>query len=1030
MRVRHGARPRRWSAAIAVALAAGLSGAVTPLSAQTERDFVFTAFGMDDGLAHGSVEAIVQDSAGFLWIGTHTGVDRFDGREFRAYRAHLGDTTSLRDDYVRALALAEGGRIWVGTESGGLSLLDPLRASVRNYDLAGLGSQAGVEGGAARGSRRVEGIALSASGVVVLVTDLGLAWLDPVTGRHGHLTHESPGRPVTLCRMASGEVAVSFSDGALERWNWTVPAGSIGDSVPGTRRLAALPVGAEALRCSEGVGGVLAGARDGRIFEVDPTHGTAHQVGRIPRAEAPRPFDVLRMPDGTIWIATLRGLWRLPVGSTEAYEVGGAGADRSIPHPEVRELFLDADGVLWIGTWNGLARLHPLQTTMRRVTVGPAGDGLRGRGVIGLERDARGRVWIGSDAGGVQLLEGDWRSDQLRVVPAAVPAELDEITVYDLAPDREGGMWIAAFVDGVLRATAGGRIVSVPVDGDAGAGAARAVYSVFVDRKGDVWAGSYALGLLRYQPSSGRFIPLLTPDERSRIGSSYAWPIAEDAGGTLWIGVQTAGLVELAPDRESFKVHRAGLNGLSDNRVISVFVDGRGMVWAGTEGGGLNRLDPETGQVKRYSVESGLPHDNVEAILEDDRGYLWVSTNNGLARLDPLTDGIIVFTEVAGLAGDRFFANAALRGPDGELYFGGPNGVTIVDPGAIERRESPPPVALTSFRIQGSDFPLARAMAPGGLDLEPDENFFTFEFAALDFVDPSQNRYRYRLEGLDPEWVEAGTDRVANYTSVPPDRYVFRVAARNSEGIWNEDGLSIPIRVQAPLHQTAWFRAGVLLLVAGLLFGLYSYRLQQLHKRQELRLEIAGRLHDDIGANLSTIALKAGMVGGGSSLDERARGHLADVARLARESAHKVRETVWVVNTRYDTVAGLVSKMKDTTDVLLEGHVSYSLEEPPQLPDTKIEMGVRQNVYLMFKEVLHNVVKHSGASTVTIRIDLVGPELRFTVRDDGVGFDTEAEGRGSGRGLLERRASLCRGSVCYDSSPSRGTAVEVRARLR
>lgn len=1024
----------RWRAAAFLGMAAAAPGpGPAPLGAQVQRDFVFTTLDMDDGLSQGAVEAIVQDSTGFLWIGTRAGVDRFDGREFLTYRAHREDTLSMVDDYVRALAVAHGGGLWIGTQSGGLSRLDPFTGEVRNFALDELGAVGGDGGSAdsAAGGRRVEEIAVSGSGLLLLITDVGLAWFDPVTERAGGVGHASPGDAIALCEMRSGAVLAAFSDGALEAWTATTGVEDPGDP-PITRPIAGLPSSTEALRCTGETSEVLAGARDGRIWEIDPAQGTLHELGRLPsRGGAfPRTYDLLRMPDGAVWIATDQGVWRLAAGTREPSEVTGDGPGRSIPHPEVRALFEDARGVLWLGTFNGLARLHPLHATMRRVSTGPEGAGLRGQGVLAIEEDARGRLWVGNDGGGVQLLAGDRRSAQLRITSGPLPTDLDEITVFGIAKDAEGGMWIAAWVDGILRVTPGGRVARIPVVGDAGAARPRAVYSVFVDRAGDVWAGSYALGLLRHDRTSGRFVPHFSPEERRRLGSDHVLPITEDAHGTLWIGAFDGGLASLPPDRRTFTVRRAGPEGLSDDRVISLFVDSRGEVWAGTEGGGLNRFDPETGRYVRYSVENGLPHDYVEAMLEDDRAYLWVSTADGLARLDPRTDEIVVFTEVAGLAGDRFFASSAFRGTDGELYFGGPGGITIVDPSAIERRESPPPVALTSFRIQGRERRLADALTPGGLDLGPDENFFAFEFAVLDFVDPGQNRYRYQLEGLDPGWVEAGTEPVANYTSVPPDRYVFRVAARNSEGIWNEDALSIPIRVRAPFHRTLWFRSAMVVLVAGILFGLYSYRLQQLHKRQELRLEIAGKLHDDIGANLSTIALKAGMVGASKSLDDRGRTHLEDVARLARESAHKVRETVWVVNTRYDTVAGLVSKMRDTADVILDGQVAYSLDEPPQVPEMKITMETRQNVYLMFKEVLHNVMKHAEATTVGIRIEVVGGELRFRVEDDGVGFDASFDGAGSGRALLERRAALCRGSVVVDSRRGRGTTVYARARLR
>ncbi|HSH74903.1 MAG TPA: triple tyrosine motif-containing protein, partial [Longimicrobiales bacterium] len=302
------------------------------------------------------------------------------------------------------------------------------------------------------------------------------------------------------------------------------------------------------------------------------------------------------------------------------------------------------------------------------------------------------------------------------------------------------------------------------------------------------------------------------------------------------------------------------------------------------------------------------------------------------------------------------------------------------------------------------------------------------DFAALDFRDVSLNRYRYRLEGLDEEWIDARNDPTANYTSVPAGDYTFRVAARNSEGVWNEAGLSIPLRVQAPFYETAWFRSGVVLALLLVISALYWYRLSQLTARQNLRFEIAGRLHDDIGANLSSIALKTEMVRGAETFDERRRKQLGDVGRLARETVDKVRETVWVVNTRYDTLSGLVGKMRDTADVILAGQVSYDVDvEPEELPDRRISMEFRQNVHLLFKEALNNVVKHAEATRVDIRITYHYRHLGFRVTDDGIGFDPADESRGNGLILMRQRADLCRGRLDFLRRPEGGTTVDFRA---
>jgi signal transduction histidine kinase/streptogramin lyase len=561
------------------------------------------------------------------------------------------------------------------------------------------------------------------------------------------------------------------------------------------------------------------------------------------------------------------------------------------------------------------------------------------------------------------------------------------------------------------------------------------IAAVALDRSGTVWAGTVDEGLTRYDPQTDRFEVVAGPEGEFEYAADYIWPIIEDRSGSLWFGASgpNGGIHRLSPDRTELSTWVTGGDPSRPNagRVTTLEVSGDTIVWFGTQGAGLGRLQVVSGRTQFYTTEDGLPHYTVAGIIEDTQGYLWVSTEWGMARFDPEMEEFWVFGEESGLQSNRFYFNSSFRSDDGLLYFGGPNGVSIIDPTVLPPPTAPPPLALTRFSVRGQEWPdVNHHTAQSGLDLAPGNNFFTLELAALDFADVTLTEYRYRLDPLDQDWVVNGSSSVANYTSVPPHEYTFRAQVRRRGSAWQGSGVSIPITVHPFYYQTWWFQSAVVLAVLSLISGLYLYRLRQLQARQQLRLDIAGRLHDDIGANLSTIALKAGMVQMASSLDEKRKAHLHDMAHLARDSAHKVRETVWVVNTRYDTLAGLISKMRDTADVILEGHVAYTFEEPTTLPDMKLKMETRQNIYLMFKETLHNVVKHASASTVQVDVEVEGTELMLTVEDDGVGFVPGEGGEGSGQALLQHRASQCRGSAQVTSRPGEGTRVEVRARLR
>ncbi len=517
----------------------------------------------------------------------------------------------------------------------------------------------------------------------------------------------------------------------------------------------------------------------------------------------------------------------------------------------------------------------------------------------------------------------------------------------------------------------------------------------------------------------------------------YTRPIRVNESGEVAIGVwgDTLGGVlwwrEGGITRRALGRLRDTTSVLPSTRVLTFHEEGDGTLWVGTEGDGLLRLAPGDARARAWTTEnSDLPHDNVQGILPDDRGFMWISTSNGLARFDQTSERFWAFGENAGINGPRFFADAVHKSEEGHLIFGGPRGLTVVDPDLIDPAPAGSAIVLTGWRVHGREMPVEDALAETGIDLPPSDNFFTFDFSALDFIDPTKVRYRYRLDPLEKEWVEAGNRGTANYTTVPPGRYTLRVTATNSEGVETTDGLAIPVRVRAPYYTTLWFRSLMAFLLLGLISAAYGYRVRQLRARQELRLRIAGRLHDDVGANLSALALRLGMLRGARGLDDQERERVQSLGALARETAHKVREIVWVVNTKYDTVAGLLAKMRDAVDTMLgDQPMSVDAEIPAPGDQRRVDMRLRQDVYLMFKEALHNVVKHSGARSVSVSVQWDDPRLTWQVQDDGRGFDPQGSVEGNGLDLMRARAARHGGQLSIESAVGRGTTVRYSTTL-
>jgi len=956
---------------------------------------------------------MVQDSAGLLWFGTQRGLNRFDGRQFRAFLTDPSLPGGPTDDYLNALAVAPGGRLWLASEVG-LDLFDPTTGSARNFPLDRNGAWPPLEPGDSAVHVQVVGVLPLPDGSLVAMTHVDRVQLSHVTVDDS--THrsapilEDAGQPTAMCRTDEGAL-VAVGAGRLIRLDGSA------------RRVGELEVAPDTVQALSCDGAPVIATAGGHVLSLGA--GGWASLGTIPDARETRTGvrDIVRVDASFLWLATNRGLLQLDLetGLVEAFPVGGDG---EIPMTDVLDLLIDRTGVVWVGTWNGVAAAHPLVRTMERALVG------RGLGevagvveVLPLPDDG---ILLGIiDGGGIRRFDPDVRGPGRIALPAELGRVARELSVWGLAREEDGTLWMAAREDGVYRWRPGGVPERVPYE--IPGGGAR---TVAVDASGDVWAAANGLGLTRLDRAEDVF-RVVVPSPADEAW--YFWALAFEPDGAVWAGAPFEGLYRIGRDGETRRFG-VGDAGLPSDRILTVTRTRSGTLWLGTEGDGLVRFDPAGDSTRTWTTADGLPHENVEAIVEDGTGALWISTNNGVALFEPGEGSFVTLRHRHGLAGNRFFANSGALTPDGRIAFGGQDGVTVIDPAAVRAAISsagPSAVALTGLTLMGRDTSLALATREGGLRLDYDQNFFSLEFAAADYTDPSLNRYRYRLDPLDPDWQEAGNEPVATYTSVPPGRYSFEVEARNSYGVWTPaPALSIPVVVHPAFWQTFWFRSLVFAAAAGLIAAFFRYRYEQVAARARLRLDIAGKLHDDIGADLSTIALKTELVRATATLDERRTRQLEAASRLARETAHRVRETVWLVNTQYDTLPGLVAKLRDTADVMLSGQVRYDFVEPTNVPDHEVGMEIRQHVHLLFKETLNNLVKHAGARHVHIEVTTTSRELRFEVEDDGVGFDPGCADNGSGQRLMRERARAAHGSIDVRSAPGQGTRVVFTGRLR
>jgi signal transduction histidine kinase/ligand-binding sensor domain-containing protein/CheY-like chemotaxis protein len=806
------------------------------------RPMYFEHLTMRDGLSQSTVMSILQDSEGFLWLGTESGLNRYDGYSVREYHRERGHEHGLASDFIWSIAEDAHGDLWLATIGGGVARWE--RATDRfhrfRHDPANPDSLS---------SDDIRTLIIDAQGRIWAGTDgHGLDVLDPSTGSARHFRH----RAGDVRSLASDKVHALLADEDGRIWVGTDAGLSLYEPATGDFTNHALaghadagPLRIRSLRADH-AGMLWIGTLDTGLRRFDPATGaveTFRHRAKVPGSlSSDRVFGILEDDARRLWVATSDGL-NLFDRRTGRFVRYGRDADnpQSLRDDDIMSLYQDRGGVLWVGTraggashWNpkSWALGHYLSELTRNTAVNAFAD------------DGAGKLWVGTWDG---LVEIDTRTGKERRYQSrgAGQPRLADNRVMALRYDRRGTLWIGTMEGGLQRFDPVRRTMSAyrHVQNDPTSLPADGVMSLYEDRRGDLWVGTFGGGLAHIDGQSGRLTRY--PYERqaaNALSNGRAGSIVEDLQGNLWIGTVGGGLNLL--DRRTGQFHHFRRkdndpSSLSDDRVYALHVDSSGTVWVGTGGGGLDRVigsadRPAEVRFENQSDVTGMPSKVVYGIESDAEGRLWLSTNDGLVRLDPRTRSTRVFHEAHGLQAEDFNFNAHYRGRDGTLYFGGNNGFNAID-GTVDLPDAPPPrVALTSLSVLNRELSsLEMPSASRALDLAYNDRLVTFVFAALDFTSPENNRYMYRLEGFDPDWIDAGRLRRATYTNLDAGEYTFRVRAANADGVWNEEGLSIPVSVAAAPWNTAtaWtVYVGIALLALG-----YAWRLQRMRRAVEIR---------------------------------------------------------------------------------------------------------------------------------------------------------------------------------------------------
>jgi diguanylate cyclase (GGDEF)-like protein len=842
-------------------------------------EVLFERIGRGAGLPSDIVTAIAQDRAGFIWVGTPVGLTRFDGYRFRVFQPDSRDPSSLPDGYVNALHVDQRGRLWVGTNNGGVARFIPETESFARYP-------AGPGGLAHPTAYR---FAEDREGNIWVALRSGLARLDADTGaaenykiQDGGGSGGLPGNVVLdLLFDRQGTLWVATDRGlALRR-----PGHSAFEDAHDVLSLPSIPPDASITTLFEDARGrVWIGTRGGIVVchdletGISQSYDMARADGRIADRPQVRAIQDLRV-DGDvrdrIWIATdPGGLLELDLESGLLRSIHHDPAVlASISSDAVRAMLRDRSGLIWVATWGGGVNVYnPANQGILSIFSSPSHPDSPSEPQVRSILAARdGKVWLGFETKGIDILDPA-TGGRVRLPPGGAPGQgLPRANVLSMAEEGTDTVWIGTQLGLARYSRATGQVRQVDLPGTL---AGSPIHAILV-RDGELWLATD--GLVRFDPRSGAVTHFRhDPDDATTLADDRVRVLATAPDGRIWAGTHR-GLHLIDPRTGHIRrvQNRSwDWSSLAHNYITGLIHDRQGRLWVGTLGGGVSVLGSDLSD-ERYrfttlSQRHGLPGDSVQAMVMDDAGQIWVSTEDGLARIDPDTRAVTAVGWDDGLGVRGTWVGSAARLKGGALLFGGREGLTVVRPAALRGWDYQPPLVVTEVRIDNEPIPAAAlnltALAPmetaigaakvakplqAAINLPAGAQTLTVGFAALDYAGPGSLRYSYTLDGFDKGWVEVDAlGRLATYTNLPPGSYTLRLRATNKEGVWGSATRTVAITVLPSWYQTGLARVGAVVAVLALLGLVIQARTAALRRqRRWLERLVAQRTQDLVDAN-------------------------------------------------------------------------------------------------------------------------------------------------------------------------------------
>jgi ligand-binding sensor domain-containing protein/signal transduction histidine kinase len=934
-----------------------------------------------EGLPQNSVKAIIQTRDGYLWLGTNNGLARFDGKTFTVFDNE--SSPSINSTYINALLEDGEGALWIGTNNG----LYKMRSKKFTYYHKREGLPVPI----------VRSLSLSRDGTIWIGT-----WGGGVsTVRNGQISAFRPDLINNLVNSVycseDDSVWIGTEDGLYRVIGEKVIRYRVEDGFK-SKRISAL--------IEDQRGGMWIGTGEGALsyFKDGKFTNYTSKDGLSSKAIASLHID----RDGTLWVGTWGdGLSKFYNGRFQSLNVEDNLIDSTI-----LAIYEDREGSLWVGsTRDGLYHFKDAQF----ITYTQK-DGLSGNSVTTVYESKDGTVWIGGSNGTLTRLKDN------QFTSYSWKDGLMGDTITSIGEDKEGNIWISSN-SGIVRFKDGNFSIYTDKLGLQG----EKVYAIYRDREDGLWFGANKIYRFKNEGHN-----LYTKD--GWIPTEHPNFFKEDLEGKLWIGSDTLNYIK---------------DGKISKDIISIgcsaiHIDQDNTLWVGTWDFGLYRVKDE--KLTQYSTKDGLPSNGIFQVLEDNSGNLWMSSNKGIFRvskkeLNDYADGkirainAVHYNENDGLLSSVCYGGsypAGYKTRDGKLWFPTNKGVAVIDPNKIRVNSVPPPVYIEQVLIDKQIIDLSRKV-----EIEPGKGELEFHYTGLSYLVPERVKFKYRLEGFDQDWIDAGTRRTAYYTNIPSGDYTFKVIACNNDGIWNQEGTTFNFRMKPHFYQTYWFYTGCFAMLGLSLYSLHLLRLRQIRMRFDAitaeRSRIARDIHDtlaqDIGGILALLgAIKTNLYNSPHEADRQ----LDRVRHVASYIMEETRRFIWdlrPISLEDKNFINILSDIIHQTARDRSIEISFQVYGEMQPTSALVET----NLLKIGQELITNAVKYSQAEQIKVELHYTKEIIRLDIRDDGCGFDDKSIATTSGHfGLLgiKERVEQIQGSLTIDTAPGQGTSIKIEIPIK